>query len=72
MMCKECGKKLVGWFEEENGKCEDCLLKKPCANCKEMTEEKIMMQSFYAEGLLCPGCAEAIEKEARHDLHSAS
>ena len=70
--CKQCNKILQSTFEHEEGKCEDCLLKKPCANCKEMTEEKIMVQSFYVQGWLCPECAEAIEKEAKHGLPCAS
>ena len=55
-----------------NGKCEDCLLTEPCSNCGEMVKTDDMMQSFYAEGWLCPECAEAIEKEAKHGLPCAS
>ena len=72
MMCKQCGKVLQGWFEEESGKCEDCLLTEPCSNCGEMVKTDDMVQSFYAEGWLCPECAEAIEKEAKHGLPCAS
>lgn len=71
-MCKQCGKLLQGWFEEEHGKCEDCLLTEPCSNCGEMVKTDEMVQSFYAEGWLCPECAEAIEKEAKHGLPCAS
>ena len=72
-MCKQCGKLLVGWFEEENNLCEDCLLTEPCSNCGEMVKTDEMVQSFYAQGWLCPECAEAIEKEAKHvELPSAS
>lgn len=71
--CKQCGAILQGWFEEENGQCEDCLLKAPCANCDELVYERDMVQSFYAEGWMCKECAGAIEEEVRkHDLHRAS
>ena len=71
-MCKQCDKLLQNQFEEEHGKCEDCLLTEPCSNCGETVKTDDMVQSFYAEGWLCPECAAAIEKEARHDLPSAS
>ena len=70
--CKQCNKILQSTFEHEEGKCEDCLLTEPCSNCGEMVKTDEMVQSFYAEGWLCPECAAAIEKEARHDLPSAS
>ena len=70
--CKQSGKVLQGWFEEESGKCEDCLLTEPCSNCGEMVKTDDMVQSFYVQGWLCPECAEAIEKEAKHGLPCAS
>lgn len=70
--CKQCNKILQNQFEEENGKCEACMLTEPCSNCGEMVKTDDLVQSFYAEGWLCPECAAAIEKEARHDLPSAS
>ena len=72
MRCKQCDKLLQNQFEEEHGKCEDCLLTEPCSNCGEMVKTEDMVQSFYAEGWLCPECAEAIEKEAKHGLPCAS
>ena len=71
-MCKQCGKTLQGWFEEEHGKCEDCLLTEPCSNCGETVKTNDMVQSFYVQGWLCPECAEAIEKDAKHGLPCAS
>ena len=72
MRCKQCDKLLQNQFEEEHGKCEDCLLTEPCSNCGETVKTDDMVQSFYAEGWLCPECAEAIEKEAKHGLPCAS
>ena len=60
--CKQCDKILQNQFEEEHGMCEDCLLTEPCSNCGEMVKTDDMVQSFYAEGWLCPECAEAIWK----------
>ena len=70
--CKQCNAILQNQFEEEHGKCEDCLLTEPCSNCGETVKTDDMVQSFYAEGWLCPECAEAIEKEAKHGLPCAS
>ena len=70
--CKQCDKILQNQFEEEHGQCEDCLLTEPCSNCGEMVKTDDMVQSFYAEGWLCPECAAAIEKEAKHGLPCAS
>ena len=72
MRCKQCDKLLQNQFEEEHGKCEDCLLTEPCSNCGEMVKTDDMVQSFYAQGWLCPECAEAIEKEAKRGLPCAS
>ena len=70
--CKQCNVILQSTFEQEKGKCEDCLLTKPCSNCGEMVKTDDMVQSFYAEGWLCQECAEAIKKEAKHGLPCAS
>ena len=70
--CKQCDKILQNQFEEEHGKCEDCLLTEPCSNCGEMVKTDDLVQSFYADGWLCPECATAIEKEAKHGLPCAS
>ena len=72
-MCKQCDKILQNQFEEEQGECEDCLLTEPCSNCGEMVKTDDVVQSFYAQGWLCPECAAAIEEEARkHGLPCAS
>ena len=70
--CKQCNAILQSTFEQEEGKCEGCLLTEPCSNCGEMVKTDDMVQSFYAQGCLCPECAEAIEKEAKHGLPCAS
>ena len=66
--CKQCDKILQNQFEEEQVKCEDCLLTEPCSNCGETVKTDDMVQSFYVQGWLCPECAAAIEKEAKHGL----